>query len=100
MSLCENNCIFKGYETDSKISKCECNFKNQQIVISEIINQYDILYKNFKNQTLVSNLASMKCFNTLFSKEGLYKNIGSYILFFTIILFLSSGFFFINVDIL
>ena len=94
LSLCENNCIFKGYETDSKNSKCECNIKKQQIVISEVINQYDILYNNFINQTLVSNLVSMKCFNTLFSKEGLYKNIGSYILFFTIIIFISSGFLF------
>jgi len=94
MSLCENNCTFKGYETDSKNSKCECDIKNKQIIISEIINQYDILYNNFINQTLVSNLASMKCYDILFSKEGLYKNIGSYILFFTIILFISSGFLF------
>ena len=94
MSLCENDCIFKGYEIDSKNSKCECNIKNQQIVITEVINKYDILYNNFINQTLVSNMASMKCFNTLFSKEGLYKNIGSYILFFTIIFFISSGFLF------
>ena len=49
LSLCENNCIFKGYETDSKNSKCECNIKKQQIVISEVINQYDILYNNCFN---------------------------------------------------
>ena len=94
MSLCENDCILKGYDIDSKNSKCECNIKNQQIVISEVINKNDILYNNFINQTLVSNMVSMKCFNTLFSKEGLYKNIGSYLLFFTIIFFISSGFLF------
>ena len=94
MSLCENNCTFKGYETNSKNAKCECDIKNKQIVISEVINQYDISYNNFVNKTLVSNLVSMKCYDTLFSKEGLYKNIGSYILFFTIILFISSGFLF------
>ena len=94
MSLCENNCILKGYEADSKNSKCECDIKNKQIIISEIINQYDILYNNFINQTLVTNLASMKCYDILFSKEGLYKNIGCYLLFFTIILFISSGFLF------
>ena len=33
----------------------------------------------------------MKCYYTLFTKSGLIKNIGSYILLFTIILFLISG---------
>ena len=91
LSLCENNCTFNGYESNSKKAKCECEVKSKQILISEIINQNDILYKNFKNQTLYSNMISMKCYYTLFTKEGLLKNIGSYILFFTIFLFLISG---------
>ena len=91
MSLCENNCTYNGYKNDTKEAKCECNIKSKQLVISEIINQTDILYySNFTNQSLSTNIISMKCYYTLFSKEGLLTNIGSYVLFSTIILFLIS----------
>ena len=36
-------------------------------------------------------MISMKCYYTLFTKEGIYKNIGNYILLFIILLFLISG---------
>ena len=35
-------------------------------------------------------MITMKCYKTLFTKDGLLKNIGSYILLFTILLFLIS----------
>ena len=47
LSICENNCTFKGYESETKKSICECGIKSKQIVISEIIEQNDILYNNF-----------------------------------------------------
>ena len=94
LSLCENNCVFNRYELQDKITKCECEIKTKQILISELINRKDILYNNFTNQTLFSNMVSMKCYYTLFTKEGLYKNIGSYILIFTYILFIISTFIF------
>ena len=36
-------------------------------------------------------MISMKCYDTLFSKDGLLKNIGSYILLFSILFFVVSG---------
>ena len=93
MSLCENNCNFIGYGNDTKEAKCECNIKSKQLVISEIMNQTDILYyDNFTDKNLTSNMISMKCYYTLFTKNGLLKNFGSYLLLFTIILFIISGF--------
>ena len=76
MSLCENNCNYIGYKKETKESKCECTVKT---FISNSIKQNDTLYYNFTEKTLTSNIVSMKCYNTLFSKEGLLTNIGSYI---------------------
>ena len=36
----------------------------------------------------------MKCYYTLFTKDGLVKNIGSYLLSFIILIIISSGIFF------
>ena len=47
MSLCENNCKLNSYDTDTKQVICDCEIKYKQIIISEIINQTDILYYNF-----------------------------------------------------
>ena len=79
LSICENNCVFKEYIESTKKSICECKIKNSQISIVEIVNNEDILSYNFINNES-SSIISMKCYTTLFSKDGIYKNIGSYIL--------------------
>ena len=91
MSICENDCTFIEYNSETKKSICQCGIKYKQIVISEIYNQNDILLYNFNNKTYSSKLNTMGCFNTLFSKRGILTNIGSYILIFSILLFLISG---------
>ena len=89
--LCENNCTYNGYDNITKKSKCECLFKSKDIIISEIMNQTNDLYYNFISKEESSNMITMKCVRTLFTKNGLIKNIGSYILLFTILLFIISG---------
>ena len=90
MALCEQNCSFIEYNTTTKKAKCDCATKSKQLVISELINKTDILYHNFENKEESSNIITMKCYYTLFTKNGLIKNIGSYILLFTILLFMIS----------
>ena len=85
MSLCENNCTYNGYHIDSKNAKCECGIKNKDLIISELMNQTDALSYNFSGKETSSNVITMKCFQTLFSKNGLIKNIGNYILLFNIV---------------
>ena len=89
MSLCEKNCTYIGYDIDTKKAKCKCMFKNKDLIISELVNQTDFSYI-FANKEESSNIITMKCVQTLFTKEGLLENIGSYILLFTILLFLIS----------
>ena len=91
MSLCESECTFTEYESDSKSANCECGIKNKEFVISELINQTDILSHNFTSKEQSSNMITMKCYYTLFTKEGLSDNIGSYILLIIIILFIVLG---------
>ena len=56
-------------------------------MISETIEDKNILSKDFNNTDgSNSNIDIIKCYNTLFSKEGLLTNIGNYILLFSIIL--------------
>jgi hypothetical protein len=75
MSLCESNCNYIGYKKETKESKCECTIKTQKILISDLYNKnYRLYYDNFTENTLTSNMVSMKCVNTLFSKDGILKN--------------------------
>ena len=93
LSLCENNCTFNGYDSNTKKALCECETKVQINYISNITSDENILSNNFNSTNSDSsstNIATMKCVSLLFSKNGLLKNIGSYILIFTIGLFAVS----------
>ena len=94
MALCENNCELNSYDSDTKQVICDCKVKYKQIFVSEIKNQTDILYYNFTDEDESSNMNTMKCYYTLFTKEGFLTNIANYILLFTIILFMISIFIF------
>ena len=99
LSICENNCTLEGYDSDTKKASCECETKSKINLISEIIQDEKIL-SNYFNTTEKSgsNIITMKCVNTLFTKEGLLTNIGSYILLFSIFLCILTTIFFIILD--
>ena len=87
-SLCEINCTFVEYNQDSKKASCDCSIKNKEYIISEIINDENILSSyEFKNENSFSNIVTMKCVYSLFTKEGLSTNSGNYILIIIIIIF-------------
>ena len=101
MSLCENICTYTGYDQKTKKALCECGIKYQEFILSEIEKQTDLLSNNLTTEySSNSNLGTMKCYETLFSKDGLLTNIGSYILLFiifvhmlSIILFYKCGYY-------
>ena len=68
-------------------------------LISEIVINKDKLYKKFYDIKSYINLNVMKCFIVLFTKKGLIRNIGSYIIlgiiflyFILLFLFLITGY--------
>ena len=98
LSLCQNNCTFTGYDPDSKKALCDCEVKTKINLISEIIDDKNILSSNFtSNEGSTSNIVTMKCVYTLFSKDGLKSNIGSYILLLVITIFIVSSILFYKV---
>ena len=95
LSLCENDCTFNGYDPVTKKAKCECYTKVEINYISDIISDENILSNNFNvSENSKTNLGAMKCVSLLFSKNGLIKNIGSYIIFFVLVLFSAAIFIF------
>jgi hypothetical protein len=90
MSLCENLCDYMGYDKDTKKALCECGIRYKEFILSDIDKQTDLLSNNFTEDDTNSNLGTMKCYEVLFSKEGLLTNIGSYILFFIILIHMAS----------
>ena len=91
LSICEKDCTFKEYKNDTKRSICDCKIKSNQLNISEIENKTDLLSYNFNQEDLPTSMSSMKCLNTLFSKNGILYNIGSYILILIVFIFMFSG---------
>ena len=102
MSLCENKCNFTEYNTSSKKSVCMCEIKSKIYTISEILSSKEVVSKDFNIEedsasSSSSSLSLMKCYNSLFSKYGLLKNLGNYILLLIIIIFTASCIFFFKV---
>ena len=108
LSLCEDNCNYIGYDAKTKQSSCNCSSKNKIDLVSEIVDNENILSKNIiSNDTSgSSSIVSLKCTKALFTKDGLKNNISSYVLiiiivYFTIciLLYIKCGYPLLNNDI-
>ena len=67
LAVCENNCAFKEYSSESQKSVCICEIKSEGISINEINNQSNNLFSNIfgKNGSSCSTFQTMKCYYTL-----------------------------------
>ena len=86
MSVCEKDCFFKDYNFNTKKVLCECFIKLNFPLISKIGYNKDKLINDFMNISSIINLDIIKCYKSLFTKKGLIKNIGNYILISIIII--------------
>ena len=82
-SICPRNCLYNEYNSLNKEVICNCTVI-EGISFNLIINKNELIYKFSKIKHSI-NISLLKCLKTLFSKEGLAKNIGSYILLVIII---------------
>ena len=83
ISLCENECTYKGYNLETKRVQCECSVK-EEITLEEEEQKNNIL-EDFFDESSFSNIKLLKCFNLVFSTSGQKNNIGS-IMFLIILL--------------
>ena len=88
MALCENNCDYRDYNFTTKKVLCQCSIEDKSnLQLEDIINTKKLL-NNFINIKSITNIEVMKCYNLLFSIEGLISNIGSFVFLSIIFLFI------------
>ena len=96
-TLCEEDCIYKGYDSLSKEVICSCEIKLNLPLISTIVIDKNKLYDSFSNIKNIANLNIMKCYHVLFNKSRIIKNIGFYFISIIIIFyFFCLIFFFVH----
>ena len=84
LTLCEKNCTLIKYDISTKKSFCSCNIKNK-IILPSMLNKNDLFKNDFSDKKNI-NINIIKCASTLFSKNGIKKNIAFYIYLLLIIL--------------
>jgi len=97
MSLCENICEYIGYDLENKKALCQCGIKYNEFIISELNNEHNLLSGDFVKDNSTTNFGTLKCYQTLFSKDGLLDNIGSFILIFVVLFYTISAIIFYKV---
>ena len=95
LALCEDNCTFVKYDNMTKKAICQCKVKSTFKSITDFSFDKDKLFDNIINIKNKMNVYVVKCYNLLFSKEGLINNIGSYILLTIILLNIPLGIIFL-----
>ena len=80
MSVCEKDCFFKDCNYSTKNVICKCLIKINFPLLSELYIDKDMFLNNLINISNIMNIDVIKYYHVLFSKEGLIKNIGNYIL--------------------
>jgi len=91
MILCMNNCQYKGYDSQNSKSICRCQISDRISLYSEI-NALDLIFQ-FSNKQKITNFNILKCSNLLFSKEGLTKNFGNYLILLILLLYIATAFY-------
>ena len=79
-TVCQDGCDFSYYDYNNKKAKCSCKIQESSSSFANITINKDELYKNFVNFKNIANIQLLKCYHTLFSKVGLIRNIGFYII--------------------
>ena len=89
MTLCESDCSYSSYDNTLKKVECKCDVKYNIKDLYEIKIDKDKLKASLNLKNLI-NIQVLKCYKKLFTKDGLFLNIGSYILLSIIFLYIIS----------
>ena len=79
-AVCQEDCDLSNYNYNKEIANCSCNVKQASFSFADININTTKLLNNIKNIKNFANLNFLVCNKSLFSKEGLQKNICFYIL--------------------
>ena len=80
LTLCQDNCEYSDYNSQSKLLKCKCNVNTESI---DYKNQKKFtpkkIYESFYEVLKYSNYKVLKCYKLIFEKNPILSNIGSII---------------------
>ena len=93
-TVCQDDCDFSNYNYTTQKANCSCKVKQSSSTFSDMNINKTKLYENFINVKNIANLNLLSCYKILFSKVGLIKNIGSYIIILILIIHIVSLFIF------
>ena len=79
-TVCQDDCDFIYYNYTSKKAKCSCEAKESKASFADMKINKKKLLDNFKDIKNIVNFSILKCYKVLFSKNGISKNIGFFIL--------------------
>ena len=79
LGICEDKCELISYNYETKKAVCSCAIKNEIHSINDIKIDKDTLLNSFTDINNIANIKLMKCYNIIFKKEYILKNIGFYI---------------------
>ena len=80
IAICQNDCEFIDYNATTKKAKCSCKAKESSSSFADMKINKNKLLDNFKNIKNIINYKLLKCVQVLFSKNGISKNIGFFII--------------------
>ena len=80
LPICEENCDFSKYDTNTKKAICSCYTKINLPLISEIKVDKKKLISNFKDINNIGNIKVLKCYHLLFDKNNIFKNSANYLI--------------------
>ena len=86
--FCENGCEYSNYNADRKTVTCKCEVKKNISLDINVIGFEKNNISGFFDIKTYMNIEVVKCFDSLFCKNGFINNYGSYILSFQILIFL------------
>ena len=93
-TVCQDDCDFSEYNTKILKAKCSCKVKESPSSYIDIFIDKKKLLKNFIKIKNVVNMRILKCYQQIFTREGITYNIGFYIIFLLIIFHIISIFIF------
>ena len=87
LTLCEDNCILIDYNYTTNRAKCNCKMKIKLPIIDDIKFDKNKLLKSFTDvKGYFTNIDVVKCYNSVFKKKTIFKNIGFFISIFIFVL--------------
>ena len=78
--VCQEDCDFSEYDSTTQKAKCSCQVKESSSSFADMTINTTKLYENFADFKNIINFNILVCYKVLFTKLGLLKNIGSYII--------------------